>query len=178
MEININKIRVKKSYRKSKPRPEKFSRKLYEFENGTIDPIIVDRYYRLIDGYITYLIYKERDIEYVPVQLPSKPKKPSYRNSPTLYIYGRHLNKDGQPKGKEYVYRASKNLIDFLDAEKVLVYENNKKVPILITRTEVLDHCPVGKPVAKVARVIKGEKYANQSNIRRQSNLLSEPVLK
>ena len=50
----------------------------------------------LIDGYIMYLVYKENNIEEVEVKVKS-----TYRDYPTTYIYGKHVN----GSNKVYVWR-------------------------------------------------------------------------
>ena len=96
-------------------------------------------------------------------------KRVSYKNQPTLYIYGKHPN----PKYKnlsqtEYVFRVVKNLIDYVDIEEgdyVLVQTKHGLAPLCVTRTEVLDERPVPFEVKKVKMRLRDYNLRNEYNI-------------
>ena len=66
-----------------------------KFEKADRD-IVLSSNNILIDGYIMYLVYKENNIEEVEVKVKS-----TYRDYPTTYIYGKHVN----GSNKVYVWR-------------------------------------------------------------------------
>ena len=84
----------------------------------------------LIDGYIMYLVYKENNIEEVEVKVKS-----TYRDYPTTYIYGKHVN----GSNKVYVWR--------------IPHDRTKygTQAISVADIQVYDKCPVNYSVKKVA---------------------------
>lgn len=84
-------------------------------------------------------------------------KIPKYREQPTTYIYGLHLKGSDQ---KERIWRVPNSWKGFVDNVQVgdTIFCNtvHGKAPIVVTRIETLNKCPVEFVVKKVAsRVIK-----------------------
>lgn len=64
--LNLNRIKVSRAFRSSRPRPEKLIKKTSAFLSGyDIDPIVLDENSWLLDGYCTYLIYKALGVKHV-----------------------------------------------------------------------------------------------------------------
>lgn len=116
----------------------------------------------LIDGYIQYLVLKENGVEEAEVKISTKRKKrwvrknignwkvPQYRNESTTYIYGKHVN----GWDKEYMWRIPKSWTWIQEniqvGDTVLCAAKYGVSPVVITRIEVLDVCPVDMVVKKV----------------------------
>lgn len=131
--------------------------------------LVVDNNNYLQDGYVMYLVLKENGIEEAEIKIGFGKRKqwrrrningwksPKYREQATTYIYGVHLKGSDQ---KERVWRVPNSWKDF--AENVQVGDTIScntiygKAPIVVTRVETLDKCPVEFAVKKVAsRVIR-----------------------
>ena len=84
----------------------------------------------------------------------SKPKKLTYRESNTTYVFGTLLYSRSK---KERVWRIPNNwkeeyIANFNVGDAVLVHNKKGLSPIKITRIEKLKECPVDIPVKKVVR--------------------------
>ena len=84
-------IRVRKSFRSSRPSKEKMEAcRNYFKEHGTLDrDIIINEGKILIDGYIGYLVLKENDIEEWDVKAPSVNTE-----NVLLLVAGKHRNNE------------------------------------------------------------------------------------
>lgn len=120
----------------------------------------------LIDGYIQYLVLKENNIEEAEIKISNRRKKrwhrknvedwrvPHYRNEATTYIYGVHPNSKNE---KEFVWRVPKSWseVGWEDGlkigDEILVATKFGIKPIVITKIEIFDRCPVIMPVKRVA---------------------------
>lgn len=104
----------------------------------------------LIDGYIMYLVYKENNIAEVEVKVKS-----TYRDYPTTYIYGKHVN----GSNKVYVWRIPHdrkyNWDKFVTAiepgDIILCRTKYGTQAISVDDIQVYDKCPVNCSVKKVA---------------------------
>lgn len=123
----------------------------------------------LIDGYIQYLVLKENGIEEAEVKISTRRKKrwyrknvedwnvPHYRNETTTYVYGVHLN---SKNGKEFVWRIPKSWSelgweDGLNiGDDILVATKFGTKPVVVTKIELSDKCPVNMPVKRVVKRI------------------------
>lgn len=66
--IPINEIKIKKEFLVTPPKYRKYICKLNKFvKSGELSPIIIDRNFELVDGYISYLIMKRFDVAKIPV---------------------------------------------------------------------------------------------------------------
>lgn len=66
--IPINEIKIKEEFLATPPNYYKYRMKFNRFVNrGELSPIIIDRNFEIIDGYISYLILKSFDVGKVPV---------------------------------------------------------------------------------------------------------------
>lgn len=131
--------------------------------------IVVDKNNYLQDGYVMYLVLKENGVEDAEIKVGFGKRKcwrrknidgwkiPKYREQPTTYIYGLHLKGSDQ---KERIWRVPNSWKGFVDNVQVgdTIFCNtvHGKAPIVVTRIETLNKCPVEFVVKKVAsRVIK-----------------------
>lgn len=89
--IDIDKIKIQKKFKKSRPRPEKLIRKTMYFKDyGKFDTTIeVDENNVLIDGYCAYLIAKEQGIELVEVTRDVEPSEADKMFEKLGYRYAR-----------------------------------------------------------------------------------------
>jgi hypothetical protein len=66
--IPISEIKIKNMFFATPPSYFKYRRKLNNFiKYGELSPIIIDRNFELVDGYISYLIMKRFSVGKVPV---------------------------------------------------------------------------------------------------------------
>lgn len=126
--------------------------------------IVVDDNGYLIDGYIMYLVLKENNVEEAKVKISNRRKKrwyrknvedwniPHYRNEPTTYVYGTHLNSECT---KEFMWRIPKSWTWMADniqiGDTILCGTKFGTAPVIVTKIETLDKCPINIPVKKVA---------------------------
>lgn len=146
--IKISEIKINDSFLNSEPSEEKVNKYRTQFTNSGKQSkyVILDKNNYLIDGYIQYLILKENGIEDVEFLYN---QKNSYKNRPTTYIYGKHLNSKCD---KEFVWRLSKNQ-NVSIGDKAYCQTKFGIAPIIVTKIEVLDRCPVDFKVKKVVSV-------------------------
>lgn len=108
----------------------------------------------LVDGYIQYLILKENNVEEAKYVRYRK-KKSTYRTQNTTYVYGTHPNSKCT---KEFVWRVPKSWSEFTENIKVgdTIYCKTKfgVAPVVVSKIEVNDLCPIDIPVRKVANQI------------------------
>ena len=125
--------------------------------------IVVNRNNVLIDGYCAYLVLKEKGIEEAEIKISNIPKKrwkrknivsdDAYRNVPTMYVYGTHIN---GTTNKEYVWRVQNGSNwdwfkqNIVVGDIVLVDTNGEESQVQVTRIETLDRCPTNHPVKKI----------------------------
>lgn len=161
MKMNLSEIMISESFENSIPNISKYAKcdNCYN-ETGNQDRyIIVDENNVLVDGYIMYLVLKSHDVEYCDAKrltlrkhkytdrqrekyeriIPPE-KVISYKNKPTVYIYGKH------PNGiidKEYVWRLPKskeNMYDvLLPGDLIYCSTKNGIAPVIVTRIEKRD---------------------------------------
>lgn len=141
--------------------------------------IVVNRNNFLIDGYIQYLVLKEKNVDVAEVKISDKKRKRwsrknkqskrqksnqiNYREHETIYIYGVHPNSNDH---KERVWRIPNSWWDgWADILNIgdMIFVNTKYglALIEITKIERLSECPVGIPVKTVVR-----KLRNEENVR------------
>ena len=121
----------------------------------------------LIDGYIQYLVLKENNVEEAEVKISTRRKKrwyrknvkdwniPHYRNETTTYVYGVHPYSENK---KEFVWRVPKSWSelgweDGLNiSDEILVDTKFGIKPVVVTKIEIADKCPINIPVKRVAK--------------------------
>ena len=132
----LKNITIQRRFKEHSPSINKMiaARKYYEQHGEFKSNIVVDENNTLIDGYITYLLCNEMNIEEYPV------KSINYKKSPTVYVFGFHPNDESR---KEYVWRLRKNRetgdnyqceINVGDTVPVLTKMGNTN--IIVTRVE------------------------------------------
>jgi len=125
--------------------------------------IVVNNDGELIDGYIQYLILKENGVEEADVKISNKHKKrwhrknvkdwtiPHYRSEETTYIYGVHPNCKCT---KTFMWRVPKSWTLFAKnvqvGDSILCKTKFGISPVIVTKIEVLDKCPVDFLVKRV----------------------------
>lgn len=168
--IKLSDIKISPAFAESTPHEEKMNecRNNYLTYHRQDRVIVVDHDGYLIDGYVMYLILKELGVEEAQIKISNRRKKrwyrkntssweaPYYRNNPTTYIYGVHPNSKDT---KEYMWRVPNARVDFVYSEVlpgdcVLCVTKNGIAPVLVTRIETLDKCPVDMKVKKFIRKI------------------------
>lgn len=161
MKMNFSEIMIPESFESSTPNTLKYVKcEKYYNETGNQDRyIVVDENNVLVDGYIMYLVLKSHDVEYCDAKrltlrkhkytdrqrekygriIPPE-KVISYKNKPTVYIYGKH------PNGiidKEYVWRLSKSKENMyrvlLPGDLIYCGTKNEIAPVIVTRIEKRD---------------------------------------
>lgn len=168
--MKLNNIKIKDSFASTIPKEKKFleCRRYLEKNHAQDRYIVVDHKNILVDGYIQYLVLKEAGIEIVEVKISdkkrkkwcrknrlpkqSKPKKLTYRESNTTYIFGVLINSRSK---KERVWRIpnswDEDRINKLNIGDIVIVHNRKRTSLIkITRIEKLNVCPIDIPVKKV----------------------------
>lgn len=116
--------------------------------------LVLDNENVLVDGYIQYLILKENNVEEAKYVRYRK-KKSTYRTQNTTYVYGTHPNSKCT---KEFVWRVPESWSEFTENIKVgdTIYCKTKfgVAPVVVSKIEVNDLCPIDIPVRKVANQI------------------------
>ena len=170
--MKLENIVIRESFANTIPRQNKMKEcRDYWNKNQKQDRyIVVDRNNVLVDGYIQYLVLKENGVEEVEIRI-GKTKKanrwrrivnedswdaPEYREKPTTYITCVHVN---SITNKEYMWRVPSKWIEIAENLQIgdVVYCRNKHkmtTPVIITKIEVLDRCPVDYPISKMCRKI------------------------
>lgn len=168
--IKASEIKISSAFAETTPHEEKMN----ECRNNFLTyhrqdrVIVIDHDGYLIDGYVMYLILKELGVEEAQIKISERRKKrwfrkdtsswkvPYYRNNPATYIFGVHPNSKDT---KEYVWRVRNAMRDsiyeeVLPGDCVLCETKNGIAPVIVTRIETLDECPVDMRVKKFVRKI------------------------
>ena len=164
--MKLSDIKISDAFVNSIPSDEKLNecRNNWNQWNRQDRYIVVNPDNVLIDGYIQYLVLKENNVEEVEVKISTRRKKrwyrknmedwnvPHYRNEATTYIYGVHPN---SKSGNEFVWRVPKSMTWFSEnvqvGDSILCQTKFGIAPVIVTKVEVLDKCPVDFRVKKVA---------------------------
>lgn len=170
--MRLNNIKIKDSFASTIPNKEKITecKDYWNNHNKQDRCIVVDHNNILVDGYIQYLVLKDTGIEIAEVKISdrkrkkwnrkrklpkhTKPKKLTYRESNTTYVFGTLLYSKSK---KERVWRipnswTEERIADFNVGDVVMVHNRKGFSPIKVTRIEKLNECPVDIPVKKVVR--------------------------
>ena len=165
VKLKIDEIKISSAFAETVPSEKKMAECRYNWNvfNTQDRYIVLNNDYYLIDGYIQYLVLKEKGSEYAEVRFGNKKRRkwhrkdisclPKYRNESTTYVYGVH---PGDKYNKERIWRVPKNWVQFI--ENVQVGDNiwcktkNGSAPVMVTKIETLDTCPVDFVVKKVFR--------------------------
>lgn len=164
MRIKLSDIIINKSFTETTPNENKMieCREFWRYEGKQDRPIVLNKKNTLIDGYIQYLILKEHKEEYAEVTYTKKhnrryerlPKvEPSYKNTPTTYIFGVHPNSNCS---KEFVWRVPASWGNWADniekGDTIMCFTKFGFAPIVVTRVEMHNECPTDFIVKKVAK--------------------------
>ena len=168
MKMKLSDIKIPKSFASTIPKKEKMSvcRDFWNNNHKQIKDIVVNKDNILVDGYVQYLVLKENCVENADVVKINRKKvfinrehkrkreyvTPSYKREMTTYIFGMH------PKYriKEYVWRVPTSWKgwenDLLPGDRIWVNTKYGIKPIIVTKIEWSDKCPVDMKVRKVAK--------------------------
>lgn len=168
MKMKLSDVKVPKSFASTTPKEEKMivCRDFWNNNHKQIKDIVVNKYNMLVDGYVQYLVLKENSVENADVVKLNHKKvfinkeykrkreyvEPSYKRETTTYIFGTH------PKSriKEYVWRVPTSWKgwenDLLPGDRIWVNTKYGIKPIIVTKIEWSDKCPVDMKVRKVAK--------------------------
>lgn len=168
--IKISDIRIPKVFLNHPPARRKIDDKRDRIDllGKQNKPIIIDENNLITDGYATLLALQElgytecwyrRQNTYGNYE---KNQLDDYHNVPTTYIYGIHPNSTSKTP-KEYTWRvpnAQRNTIysEILPGDMVMCETKFGLAPVIVTKIETLDKCPVKGRVKKFVRKIKKAK--------------------
>ena len=165
--IKLSDIIITEAFVNTIPKDEKMNECRYNWDKYHKQDryIVITPGNVLIDGYIMYLVLKENNVEEAEIKISTRRKKrwyrknvedwniPHYRNETTTYVYGVHPN---SKCAKEFMWRVPKSWSWFSDNIQVgdMIYCNTKfgMSPVVVTKVEKLDKCPVNFKVKRVAR--------------------------
>lgn len=172
MKRKLSEIKISESFAATMPsevKMEECRRVWKEFERQD-RYIVVNPKGVLIDGYIQYLVLKENGVEEACIKESAVRRKrwfrkntvdwnpPLYKTEKTTYVYGMHFNKQRCAYSKEYVWRVPKLWSsngwedDVNIGDTILVATKYGVKPVVVTRVEKRDQCPVDMPVQKVVK--------------------------
>lgn len=156
MKMSIRDITIPRKFVERPPSQNKMiSYKNYYRNHGEFKAAIVVEGRQLINGYTTYLLCKEFGIDEVEV------RSLSYRQSPTIYVYGYHPEDAGH---REFVWRLRKDRDTGLNYECEI--DVGDLVPVdtkiglkhvVVTRVELLDTPPLTRTI-RICRLPNGFK--------------------
>lgn len=167
--MRLEDIKIPEAFALTSPKEEKMCecREFWRYEGKQDRPIVVNHNNILIDGYVMYLILLEHKEEYGYVHKLYKKNKikrnkkvntNTYRNKPTIYIYGKH------PKSKRtLVWRVPERWIGWTDnlhiGDTIFCRTKYGIKPVVVQDVEILDKCPVDFSVKRVhsRRIIEGD---------------------
>nr|DAZ52779.1 MAG TPA: hypothetical protein [Caudoviricetes sp.] len=157
--IKLSSIKIPKSYAVTTPSEKKVRTKRKKYRKGKLRAITINTDGFLINGYISYLILKENNVEDAEVNIVDIKKNDnsnvpeSYRNTRTTYIYGKHPNNKSE---KIYTWRIP-NAESWRKFSKMvlpddLIFCKTKFgcSPVIVQAIQTVDKCPVEFPVKKV----------------------------
>lgn len=163
--IKLSEIKIQECFAETTPSEEKMEEckehwNLYHKQDRYV---VVDHDNTLIDGYVQYLVLKENNIEDVEVKISHCRKKrwhrknlnftPRYRENPTTYIYGVHPNSKDT---KTYMWRVPESWTSWAEniqiGDTIMCATKNGYAPVVVSKIEILDKCPIDIPVKKVCK--------------------------
>ena len=153
--IKMSDIIITEAFANSHPLEEKVQkyRKKFAKTGKQSKFLVINKYNVLIDGYIQYLILKENGIEEAEYIRSSRKNVENYRNEMTTYIYGKHENSNCD---KEFMWRVPKSMTWFAEnvqvGDSILCQTKFGIAPVIVTKVEVLEKCPVDFRVKRVAK--------------------------
>lgn len=169
MKMKLEDIKIPEAFANTQPNVNKMCecREFWRYEQKQDRPIVVNHDNVLVDGYIQYLTLLEHKEVYADVRKLYKRKKVkrrtkmksnSYRNNPTIYIYGRH------PKSKKMlIWRVPERWIGWIDnlhiGDTILCRTKHGIKPVIVQDVEILDKCPVDFRVKRVhsRKIVRNE---------------------
>ncbi len=164
--IKLSDIKIKESFAITTPKEEKMKkcRNNWNTYHKQDRYIVVNADKELIDGYIMYLVLKENGEEEARIKISNKPKKrwyrkntsdwdiPHYRSEATTYVYGVHPYSKHK---RELIWRVPKSWTWFAEnvqvEDSILCRTKFGISPVIVTKIEVLEKCPVDFVVKRVA---------------------------
>ena len=144
--IDIDTIRISNAFQRTHPSDVKLKEcsDYWNKYHKQSKMIVLSKNNVLVDGYIQYLILKEKGVKIAEVE------QSEYQKEWTTYIYGIHQNGNG----KEYVWKVPKFWKgwenDLLPGDSILVKTKYGVRKIIVTKIEWLDKSPVEKKVRNV----------------------------
>ena len=165
--MKLTDIIIRDAFANTTPSEEKMNECRYNWRmfNKQDRYIVVDHNNVLIDGYVMYIVLKEHKEEYAKVKISSCKKKrwrrrntkdliiPSYKETPTTYIFGTHPNSNCT---KEFVWRVPASWETWAEnveiGDTILCQTKFGFSPVVVSRVEVLDKPPVDIRVKRVAK--------------------------
>ena len=162
--MKLSDIKISEAFANSVPSEEKINecREFWRLERKQDRPIVLNSKRYLVDGYVMYLILMENKEEYAEVIFKKKhnrqyeklPKvKPTYKNTPTTYIFGVHLNSNCT---KEFCWTIPASWGNWAQnieiGDTVLCQTKFAFSPIVVSRVETLDKPPIEMRVKRVAK--------------------------
>ena len=167
VKMKLSEIKISNAFALTTPKDDKLNAcRNYWKENHEQDrDIVVNKNNVLIDGYIQYLVLKENNVEEAEIKISTRRKKrwyrknvedwniPHYRDETTTYVYGKHPNSNCD---KEFMWRVPKSMTWLSEnvqvGDSILCQTKFGIAPVIVTKVEVLDKCPVDFRVKKVVK--------------------------
>lgn len=156
--IKISEIKISDEFASHQPSTQKIAKKMRWIgsrnrKGKNFCKIVLDENGVLIDGYATMLAMKKMGYTECYYSI----KKPNYREQPTTYIFGYHPNSITDKR--EYMWRVPNPQTEWIYSQvnvgdTVLCQTKFGIAPVIVTRMETLDKCPVDMRVKKFVKKI------------------------
>lgn len=160
--MKLSDIIIKEDFKNSPPKFQRIEECRQKWKSfGEQDRLIIVNHDNvLVDGYVMYLVLLENGIEEAEIRIgecakrkglrKSKEDMRDYRNERTCYVYGKHPSNNA----REYIWRIPPKWTQFADnvqrGDLILCEAKSSYAPVIVTRIEVCDTCPVTYEVRKV----------------------------
>lgn len=156
MKMDVNDIKISKVFEESKPQDKKLNRcrKHYDLTGHIDRKIIIDKNNYLLDGYVGYLILKEKGVKSCKVTVDDgtfrkkESTAPTWWYTPTTYVFGNH-----KQDTRTFVWRITentKNIDNLAIGKKAIVETRNGHKEITITDIKVMERPPLTMWIKKV----------------------------
>ncbi len=148
MRIDFNDIVINEAFKTTHPSEKKMQKCREAYNKGELDrDIVINSKNVLVDGYVLYCVMKEDNYKgHVEVKQNSK-----FINTPTTYIFGRHLGQDN--KERCWYINMSYDKVKDKVGEIADVMTKHGISSIKITRIERLNNPPVEGVIRRVVHI-------------------------
>lgn len=149
MKLNFSDIVISDAYKATQPSERKMRTCREAFYRGVLDrDLVVNSKNILVDGYVLYCVMKESGYD---GEVEVKQNNNPFINTPTTYVFGRHLGQDS--KERCWYTNMSYSKVKDKVGEIADVQTRHGIASIMITRVKRLKNPPVDGLIRKVVYI-------------------------